>query len=157
MLKKALLLATLMLPACIVQAQEPTKSPLIIDHPWSMELPPNAPTVAAYFVIRNAGPQADRLIGADSPMAGAAQLHQHISRDGLMKMQQVDAVDVPANGAVTFAPMAYHVMLLDIKDRSSLTDGKAFALTLHFQKAGDMTIQVMVHKEPPDSPPAHAH
>lgn len=157
MLKKLLLLAALLSPASYVAAHEYAKGHLAIAHPWSMELPPNAPTVAAYFVISNAGPDADRLTGVDSPIAGAAQLHEHVNKDGLMKMQQVPTVDIPAGGAVTFAPMAYHVMLLDLKDRSTLTDGQTFPLTLHFEKTGDVTVQVMVQKQAPDAVPVHAH
>jgi copper(I)-binding protein len=157
MLKKFLLLAALLMPACYVDAHEYAKGHLAIAHPWSMELPPNAPTVAAYFVISNAGPDADRLTGVDSPIAGTAQLHEHVNRDGLMKMQQVETVDIPAGGAVTFAPMAYHVMLLDLKDRSKLVDGQKFPLTLHFEKTGDVTVDVMVQKQAPDAAPVHVH
>jgi copper(I)-binding protein len=157
-LKKVLLLAALLLPACYVEAHEYAKGHLAIAHPWSMELPPNAPTVAAYFVISNAGSDADRLTGVDSPVAGAAQLHEHVNKDGLMKMQQVQTVDIPAGGEVKFAPMAYHVMLLDLKDRSKLTDGQSFPLTLHFEKTGDVTVDVKVQKQAPDdAPPVHAH
>ncbi|TDV65886.1 copper chaperone PCu(A)C [Pseudomonas sp. LP_7_YM] len=157
MLKKILLLAALLLPVCLVEAHESENGQLSIAHAWSMELPPNAPTVAAYFVIRNTGTQADRLISVDSPIAGAAQLHEHVNQDGLMKMQQVETVDVPAAGTLTFAPMAYHVMLLDLKDRSKLTTGQTFPLTLHFEKAGDLSVQVIVQKQAPDDAPPHNH
>jgi len=157
MLKKILLLSALLLPACLVEAHDYVKGQLSITHAWSMELPPNALTVAAYFVISNKGADADRLLTVDSPIAGAAQLHEHVTKDGLMKMQQIETVDVPASGTVTFAPMAYHVMLLDLKDRSKLTTGQTFPLTLHFEKAGDVTVQVMVQKQAPDDAPAHAH
>jgi copper(I)-binding protein len=158
MLNKILLLIALALPAGFVEAQDYTKGQLTVAQPWSMALPPNAPTVAAYFVITNNGPDADRLEAVDSPIAGAAQLHQHVSQDGLMKMQHVETVNIPAGGTVTFAPMAYHVMLLDLKDRTRLIDGQTFPLTLHFQKAGDLTVDVVVLKQPPHAAaPAHAH
>ncbi|MGI3744344.1 MAG: copper chaperone PCu(A)C [Janthinobacterium lividum] len=158
MLNKILLLIALALPAGFVEAQDYTKGQLTVAQPWSMALPPNAPTVAAYFVITNNGPDADRLEAVDSPIAGAAQLHEHINQNGLMKMQHVETVNIPAGGAVTFAPMAYHVMLLDLKDRTRLIDGQTFPLTLHFQKAGDLTVDVVVLKQPPDAAaPAHAH
>lgn len=158
MLKKILLLAALLLPACFVDAQEYVKGNLSVAHPWSMELPPNAPTVAAYFVITNKGPEPDRLSGVDSPVAGTTQLHEHLHKDGLMKMQQVDGVDIPAGGTVAFAPMAYHAMLLDLKDRSKLVTGQRFPLTLHFEKAGNVTVEVVVQKQAPDdSAPMHAH
>lgn len=156
MLKKILLLTALLLSTCVVDAHEYEKGQLAIAHPWSMELPPNAPTVAAYFVIKNRGADADRLLSVDSPIAGTAQLHEHVHQDGLMKMHQVNTVSIPANGTVTFAPMAYHVMLLDLKDRSTLTTGQRFPLILHFEKAGDVTVEVAVQKEAPDMP-AHAH
>jgi len=158
-LNKLLLVAAMLLPACYVGASEYNAGPLRIDQPWSMELPPNAPTVAAYFSIHNKGLVADRLTSVDSPIAGSAQLHEHVHKEGLMKMQQVKSVEVPPGGDVRFAPMAYHVMLLDLKDRSRLVDGQQFALTLHFEKAGDVTVEVQVLKQAPQAVtnPAHAH
>jgi copper(I)-binding protein len=70
-----------------------------------------------------------------------------MSAAGAMKMQQVPSVVVPAGKDLTFAPSAYHVMLMQPKDRSLLTDGKRFPLTLHFEKAGDVTVEVAVQKQ----------
>ena len=106
MLNKFIVLAALLLPACFANAHEYTVGELEIAHPWSQELPPNAPTVAAYFMIHNNGKTADRLLSVDSPISAAAELHEHVMQGDLMKMQQVPSVDVPAGGNVTFAPMA---------------------------------------------------
>lgn len=157
MLNKLIVLAALLLPACFANAHEYKAGALEIAHPWSQELPPNAPTVAAYFVLHNTGKTADRLLSVDSPIAGIAQLHEHVMQNDLMKMQQVPAVEIPAGGNVTFAPMAYHVMLLELKDRSLLSDGKHFPLTMHFEKAGNVTVDVTVQKTAPDGMHAHAH
>ncbi|MNR56043.1 hypothetical protein D3C85_1765370 [compost metagenome] len=81
-----------------------------------------------------------------------------MSASGAMKMQQVPSVVVPAGKDLTFAPSAYHVMLMQPKDRSLLSDGKRFPLTLHFEKAGDITVDVAVQKQAPtDQPQAHEH
>ncbi|ROM96088.1 copper chaperone PCu(A)C [Pseudomonas brassicacearum] len=157
MLKKLIVLAALLLPACFANAHEYNAGELEIAHPWSQELPPNAPTVAAYFVIHNNGKTADRLLSVASPIAGKAELHEHVMQNDLMKMQQVPSVEIPASGNITFAPMAYHVMLLELKDRSLLRDGKRFPLTLHFEKSGDVTVEVTVQKQPPASTEAHMH
>jgi copper(I)-binding protein len=53
--------------------------------------------------------------------------------------------------------MAYHVMLLGLKDRSLLSDGKRFPLTLHFEKSGDVTVEVAVQKQAPEATQKHAH
>ncbi|PTT81434.1 copper resistance protein CopZ, partial [Pseudomonas sp. HMWF005] len=86
-----------------------------------------------------------------SPITDQAQLHEHVMQGDLMKMQQVPNVVIPAGGKVTFAPMAYHVMLLNPKDRSLLSDGKRFPLTLHFEKAGNVTVEVAVQKKPAET------
>jgi copper(I)-binding protein len=49
-------------------------------------------------------------------------------------------------------------MLMQPKDRSLLSDGKRFPLTLHFEKAGDITVDVAVQRQAPaDQPHEHAH
>jgi len=122
MLKHALVMAALLLPGAFANAHEYSVGDLHIAHPWSLQLPPNAPNVAAYFVV------------------------------------QVPSVVVPAGKDLTFAPGAYHVMLMQPKDRSLLSDGKRFPLTLHFEKAGDITVEVAVQKQAPaDQPQAHEH
>jgi copper(I)-binding protein len=157
MLNKLIVLAALLLPACFANAHEYKAGELEITHPWSQELPPNAPNVAAYFVIHNSGKTADRLLSVDSPIAGEAQLHEHVMQGDVMKMQHVPSVQIPAGGEVTFAPMAYHVMLLNLKDRSLLSDGKRFPLTMHFEKAGDVQVEVAVEKQAPQDMQKHAH
>jgi len=123
---------------------------LHILQPWSQELPANAPTVAVYFTLDNQGMNADRLLGVDTPVAGEAQMHAHVDQDGMMKMQKVDSVTVAPGSRVAFAPMGYHVMLLQLN--GPLRDGQFFPLTLHFEKAGDISVDVDVLKVPPSDP-----
>ena len=159
MLNRLILLAALLLPVGFAHAHQYKAGELEIGHPWSQELPPNAPTVAAYFVLHNTGKSADRLLSVESPIAAKAELHEHVKQDDLMKMQPVPVVDIAPGATVTFAPMAYHVMFLELKDRSLLSDGKRFPMTLHFEKAGDITVDVAVQKKAPDGskPSMHAH
>lgn len=159
MLKHALVLAALLLPGAYANAHEYTVGDLHIAHPWSLQLPPNAPNVAAYFIVHNNGKADDRLLSVDSPISDDVQLHEHAqAASGAMQMRQVADVTVPAGKDLTFAPSAYHVMLLQPKDRSLLSEGKRFPLTLHFEKAGDITVEVVVQKQPPgDQPAVHEH
>ena len=158
MLKSSLLLAALLLPVfSAANAEDYKAGDLEVSNPWSQELPPNAPTVAAYFVIHNTGATPDRLLSVETSVAEKAELHEHVMQGDLMKMQPVASVAVPAKGELTFAPMAYHVMLLGLKDRSLLADGKQFPLTLTFEKAGKVQVQVSVHKAPPMAGHEHMH
>ncbi len=154
LLKKTLLLAVLLSPSLLASAHEYEAGALRIAHPWSREMPPVAPAAAAYFVVHNQGSAADRLLEVQTPAADKAEFHEHVHvGDGVMKMQQVQAVAIPAGGTVRFEPMGYHVMLFGVKQQAK--DGERFPLTLTFEKAGVVELEVAVQKE--SSTDEHAH
>ncbi len=150
---RSLTLAALLACAVPALAAEYRAGDLLIDQPWSRELPPNAPAGAAYFTLHNAAGSADRLVGASTPRAGHSELHTHVHRDGLMKMEEVPSVEVPASGAVHFQPGGLHVMLFDLKQ--PLKAGEQFPLTLEFEKAGKVEVQVQVQSADATAPAAH--
>ncbi|MDP3815584.1 copper chaperone PCu(A)C [Pseudomonas sp.] len=152
-LRKTLLLLALLSPSLCAAAHDYQVGELQIEHPWSREMPPVAPTAAAYFILRNQAGAADRLLSVASPIAGKAELHQHLHKDGVMKMQQVQDVVVPAAGEARFEPMGYHVMLFGLKQQ--LKDGERFPLTLTFEKAGAIEVEVLVEKELPAAEHQH--
>ncbi|GEO37580.1 hypothetical protein SAE02_17280 [Skermanella aerolata] len=113
-----------------------------VEHPWARSTAPSAPSGAVYMVLSNEGKDADRLISASTPIAEKAELHTHIADDGIMRMRPVSAVEVVPGSPTPFAPGGLHVMLLGLKQ--SLVSGKAFPLTLNFEKSGSVTIQVEI-------------
>jgi len=149
LLKKTLLFAALLSPSFFANAHDYSVGNLHIEHPWSRAMPPVAPTAAAYFVVHNKGSDADRLLSASTPVAGKAELHEHIHAAGLMKMQQVQNVAIPAGGEVKFEPMGYHVMLFNLKQQAK--DGERFPLTLTFEKAGAVEVEIAVQADAPES------
>lgn len=146
-LKKSLLLAALLGSSLLANAHDYRVGELHIEHPWSRAMPPVAPTAAAYFVVHNQGREADRLLGVQTAVAAKAELHEHLHADGVMKMQQVQSVEIPAGGEVRFAPMGYHVMLFGLQQQAK--DGERFPLTLRFEKAGAVEVDVVVQMEAP--------
>ncbi|MFP6800936.1 MAG: copper chaperone PCu(A)C [Pseudomonas sp.] len=153
LLKKTLLIAALLSPSLFANAHEYKVGELHIAHPWSREMPPVAPTAAAYFVVYNKGAEADRLLSVSTPHAGKAELHEHMHADGVMKMQQVENVTIPAGGEVKFEPMGYHVMMFNLKQQAK--DGERFPLTLTFENAGKVDVEVAVQKDAPADEHAH--
>ena len=149
MFKKYVLLAALLATSSFAHAHAFDAGNLHIDHPWSRELPPNAPTAPAYFTVHNKGAEADRLLAVDTPAAGRAELHEHSQHGDMMKMQKVDSVTIPAGEQTAFAPSGYHVMMFDLKQ--PLRDGDRFPLTLHFEHGGDVQVEVVVQRDAPAS------
>src|SRR5690606_37089882 len=138
-------------------AHDFTAGDIHIIHPWSRALPPVAPTGAAYLGLENRGDQADRLAAAASPMAGRVELHEQIHQDGLMKMQQIDSVESAPGARVEFKPGGHHLMLFELQQ--TLVEGGSYPMTLTFEQAGEVEVEVKVTGEPAPaaSPDAHSH
>jgi len=134
--------AALCLVAGGATADEYTLKSLSIDHPFARATPPGAKTGGAFFVVKNAGATSDRLIGAASPVAGGAELHEMAMDGGVMKMRAIGAMDVPAGGKLELKPGGLHVMMVDLKQ--PLKPGDKLPLTLTFEKAGSIVVSVDV-------------
>ncbi len=139
----------LLLVSTLATAKDYQVGDITVHAPWSQTLPPSAPTLAAYFVISNHGTFADRLLSVDTPIADTAELHQHLHQDGMMKMQQIDSLLINPEQDAVFEPMGYHVMLVNPHDDAPRGEGEHFALTLHFEKAGDVTVDVVISRTAP--------
>lgn len=111
-----------------------------VTRAWSRATPPGLEVAAAYFVITNQG-ASDRLVRVSSPAAGRAEFHMTRAAGGVMKMERLDAVDIKS-GSTPFAPHGRHVMLTGLKQ--PLKEGDVFPLTLVFEKAGSLDVQVHV-------------
>lgn len=105
---------------------------------------------AAYLTIVNKGSEADQLVSANSDVAKAVELHNVKMENDVMKMFQVPAIDVPANGKAELKQGSFHIMLIGIK--RDLKVGEKVTLTLNFQKAGSVTFDAEVREGPMHSP-----
>jgi hypothetical protein len=98
---------------------------------------------AVYLVIENSTGQADALTGAASPAAATVEIHQTVAgASGMMAMQPVDAVDLPAGETVTFEPGGYHIMLIGLS--APLEVGATLEITLTFEHAPSRTVTAEV-------------
>jgi periplasmic copper chaperone A len=118
---------------------------------------------AVYFVIDNPTGEEDTLLHVATNASSVAEMHMSMAVEGddemdhdmdremesmpqgeVMTMVKHDNVPVPRRGEVTFSPGGLHVMLIDIN--SNLAVGDTIELTLTFEKAGTMTLQVPVEE-----------
>ena len=120
-----------------------------VTQAWSRAMPPTAPTGAVYFLISNPGKTADKLVGVQTPRADKAELHTHVQKGEVMSMEQIESVELAPGGEVAFKPGGNHVMLFQLTE--PLVAGEHFPLTLIFEKAGEVTVEVGIHDQAPES------
>ena len=143
---------------------------LTVSGQWARTSPMDAANGAAYFVVTS--PEADRLVGVkvDAAVAGMAQIHETVmvtddtmamgsdttmamgsdttmNMGGEMEMREVDGIDLVAGEPLVLEPGGYHVMLMELA--APLEVGTSISLTLTFEKAGDVVIDVPVLDEAP--------
>ncbi|MEE1868612.1 copper chaperone PCu(A)C [Pseudomonas auratipiscis] len=153
MVARLLVFAALLASSTLSVAHDYQVGELLIKSPWSRELPVDLPGGSAYFSIDNLGSESDRLISVSSPRAQKTSLHAQASSDGMMNMQHMTTMEIPAHSQTIFKPGANHVMLSGMEQ--PLKAGEQFPLTLEFEKAGKVEVQVDVR--PADEQTGHVH
>jgi hypothetical protein len=162
-------IALLLIGVGFAMAHEYTSKGVTVAHPWARATPGGVKVGGAYLEIKAAAGRGDRLIAVKSPVAGAAELHNHIMENGIARMRRVDAIVVPAGKSVVLKPGGYHLMLTDLK--APLREGDLLKLTLVFEKAGEIEVEATVEPigamgphgfdsqpgQPPEKSGAHKH
>lgn len=121
-----------------------------ITHPFAVPSPAGAVNGAAYVVsLDNTGKQADKLLKISTPIAQRAEIHtMAMDAGGVMRMREVDGIDLPPGATVKMKPgNGYHFMLIGLK--KPLVDGDSFPLTMEFQHAGKTEVKVLVEVPKP--------
>jgi periplasmic copper chaperone A len=140
-------------------APEMTAGPggvMTVTDAWARAMPPGQTTSAVYLKIANGTGQDDALVSVSTPATATAEIHEVVavsaapdaSADaggmggGMMGMQPIAKLAIPAGGSVELKPGAFHIMLIDVKD--PLKDGSTIEVTLNFEKAPPITLTVPV-------------
>ncbi|MCW8952127.1 MAG: copper chaperone PCu(A)C, partial [Rhodospirillales bacterium] len=71
---------------------------IMVKDSWARASAGMARAGAAFMVLMNKSGAADQLVDAKADISAKVELHTHIMEEGVMKMRQVPAIDVPANG-----------------------------------------------------------
>ena len=121
------------------------------EQPWTRATPPGATVGAGFMVLKNAGP-ADRVLGASSPLAGRVEMHVTVREGDVMKMRQVQALELAAGGRLELKPGGAHLMLMNLK--GPIRKGDKVPLTLKLEKGGELKLE-MTAAEAGARAPAH--
>lgn len=123
---------------------------IMVNDAYARSAMKGAPTGAAFMQIMNHSDADDRLIGVSSSIAKRVELHTHKDLgDGVLKMMEVEGgIAIPAGGMHGLARGGDHVMFMGLNQ--DLVQGESVEVTLTFEKAGDVVVQVPVDLERQD-------
>jgi copper(I)-binding protein len=127
---------------------------LKIENPQARATVPAQKMSGGFLKIENKG-GADRLLSASSPASKTMELHTMSMEGNVMKMREVKAIDIPANGTVELKPGGLHLMFIDLK--SQLKPGLSVPVKLKFEKAGEVEVKFKIGGYPPHGEPGHDH
>lgn len=150
--------AIALLLACgLATAHDFKAGALVIDHPYATPTPGGVTQGALYFrTLKNTGREADRLTGARTPIAASVEIHSSTMDGDVMRMRQVDALELPAGSEMKLRHNGgtHHLMLVGLKQ--PLKEGDRFPVTLRFERAGEREVTVWV-QQPKDGGHHHQH
>lgn len=136
---KALILATLALSP-LAQA----KMDIMAHHAYARATPPNAATSAVFAEIMNRGENARYIVSASTDAAGKVELHDVLKEGDVMKMRQVERIEIPAKGSVELKPGSLHIMLFDLK--KTLVEGEEIDVQITFANGQKQTFTAPIKK-----------
>lgn len=113
-----------------------------IMNAWVREAHPDAKVNAGYMTLVNVDSEIMQLVKIESDAYDTIEVHKMARVDGLMEMQEVTELDIPANGQIQFEPGGMHLMMMG--PREPLSKGGNVDMTLTFKSGKQQTVTVQV-------------
>ena len=117
---------------------------LTIEDPYVRAVPPGQKNSAAFMLLKNQGDTNLALQQATSDIADFVELHEHVKKDDMMVMRQVEKIDIAAGSVTALKPGSYHVMLIGL--REAIKPGDIIDINLEFDDGTTQTIKADVRK-----------
>lgn len=127
--------------ACIAALPAFALADVTVNSPWARATIIAGRPGAAYLSLTSG--TGDRLVALNTPAAKTVMIHAvEADANGVSRMMHLDGLDLPPGEPVTLAPGGMHLMLMELPQQ--LEEGTHFPLTLTFETAGQITVQVPV-------------
>lgn len=150
-MKIPLLIAALLASAS-VQAAE-----VRVTDVWARATVPGQKVSGAYMKIQSDTDA--KLVGASSTAISRVEVHEMKMDGDVMRMREVQAIDLPGGKPVSLEPGGYHIMLMNLKQ--PIKAGESIPLTLTIESGGKrQTVEVKASARAPGTgamPHAHHH
>lgn len=127
-----------LVPDTIVRDLERRTTQVAATGAWVRPMPISGRNTGAYVELENTGPEADALIAVETGAAEVAELHEMTVVDEMMRMRQVERIELPAGETVVLEPGGLHIMLIRLT--RPLEEGATIEITLRFASGTEQTL-----------------
>lgn len=116
---------------------------LVVSHVWAHENPPSSHANAVYLTVVNDGLEADRLMGVEGDFFHSAEFQAPVvDEDGVLRTKSLSAIEIGPGQSLTFQPGGVQILLVGLQ--TSFFEGDHFHLSLLFERAGRLEVEVEV-------------
>ncbi len=95
-------------------AMQPPRAKLRVSDAWVRTPNPAVDVAAAFITIENNSDAPIALVAVSSKQAGVVEMHETKIADGMMSMQKVASLIIPAHGTTKLAPGGSHLMMIEL-------------------------------------------
>ena len=129
--------------ACLMILPTSALGELLVSDAWIRHLPPGAPVRAGYLVLENRQTSAVTIVAITSPAFAGIEIHRTIEQDGMMRMQRLTRLEVPAQSSLRLAPGGLHLMMTPLEPT---TPGMQIPVRLVLADGHEIEIEMTVRK-----------
>jgi copper(I)-binding protein len=125
---------------------------ITVTDAWARATMPGQPVSGAYMQIQS---DADaRLLSVSSPAVPRVEVHEMKMDGDVMRMREVQAIDLPKGKTITLAPGGFHLMLMNLK--KPIAVGDMIPLVLVVESGGkQQTVEVKAEARSMDNAMHH--
>jgi copper(I)-binding protein len=126
-----------------------------VNDAWARATAPGQDSAMMQLVITTK--KAMKLVGVACKDANTAEMHSMVMEGEMMKMRQVDAIDLPAGKAVNLGEAGYHLMLIGLKKPLEAGKKTNCEMVVRGADGKDTKVQVIAKIKPLVEPAQHEH
>jgi periplasmic copper chaperone A len=113
---------------------------------WVRGTVPAQTTTGAFLTVTSS--EDAKLVGVSTPIAQTAEIHKTENHAGMMHMDEVRSLELPAGKPVALQPGGYHVMLMGVKAPVKEGAKVPLKLTIEDRKGKRTTVDVQATVRP---------
>ncbi|MBK1703394.1 copper chaperone PCu(A)C [Halochromatium glycolicum] len=139
-----IVLPLLSLNLCAAEQPATPATEIEVQDAYVRAVPPGQPNSAAFMHLTNTSNRDRALVIGETDAAEVVELHTHKMEDGMMRMRQLEQIELPAGETVKLQPGGLHVMLIGLTE--DLRAGDSIELHLGFDDGSRQSLTLPVKR-----------